>query len=84
MQDPLNLPHGGQLVCLFATPERILELEAESRGWPSWGLDSRQRRDRQLLTTGGVSRLHNLMSRADCENTSQRTSRLPEAVRESR
>jgi ATP sulfurylase len=84
MQDPLNQSHGGQLIYLFATPDRIFELEAESLGWPSWGPDSSQLFDLELLTTGDVSRLRGAMSRADYENPNQRTFRLPEDVRGSR
>jgi sulfate adenylyltransferase len=70
MQDHLNPPHGGELVNLLATPERVFELQAESRDWPSWDLTARQLCDLELLMTGGFSPLRGFMSRADYESTS--------------
>jgi len=69
MQDHLNSPHGGLLVNLIATPERILELKAKSRDWPSWDLTARQLCDLELLLAGGFSPLRGFMSRADYEST---------------
>ncbi|HKS73459.1 MAG TPA: hypothetical protein VJQ82_09705, partial [Terriglobales bacterium] len=53
----LIAPHGGELVNLFAQPERNAELKAHSREWPSWDLTQRQICDLELLMTGGFSPL---------------------------
>ena len=67
MPDHLNPPHGGELVNLFAAPERVLELQADSRDWPSWDLTGRQLCDLELLLSGGFSPLRGFMSRPDYE-----------------
>lgn len=68
MQDHLNPPHGGELVNLLATPDRIFELQAASRDWPSWDLTPRQLCDVELLLNGGFSPLRGFMSRRDYES----------------
>ena len=60
-------PHGGDLVQLIAQPERIAELKAHSKEWPSWDLTGRQLCDLELLLTGGFSPLRGFMTRADYE-----------------
>jgi len=65
MPDHLNPPHGGELVNLFAAPERAVELQAASRDWPSWDLTGRQLCDLELLLSGGFSPLRGFMSRQD-------------------
>ncbi len=60
-------PHGGELVQLIAQPERIAELKAHSKEWPSWDLTGRQLCDLELLLTGGFSPLRGFMTRADYE-----------------
>ena len=60
-------PHGGELAELIAQPERINELKAHSREWPSWDLTSRQICDLELLMSGGFSPLRGFMTRADYE-----------------
>ncbi len=65
MPDHLNPPHGGELVNLFAAPERALELQSASRDWPSWDLTGRQLCDLELLLSGGFSPLRGFMSRQD-------------------
>jgi sulfate adenylyltransferase len=60
-------PHGGELVQLIAQPERITELKAHSKEWPSWDLTGRQLCDLELLITGGFSPLRGFMTRADYE-----------------
>ncbi|HEV2175718.1 MAG TPA: bifunctional sulfate adenylyltransferase/adenylylsulfate kinase [Terriglobia bacterium] len=68
MSDHLNPPHGGALVNLMAAPERVFELKAESKDWPSWDLSPRQLCDLELLLSGGFSPLRGFMSRADHES----------------
>jgi len=60
-------PHGGELVQLIAQPEKIAELKAHSKEWPSWDLTARQLCDLELLLTGGFSPLRGFMTRADYE-----------------
>ena len=67
MLNHLNLPYGGELTNLLATPERVSELQVESRDWPSWELTARQLCDLELLLNGGFSPLRGFMSRADYE-----------------
>jgi sulfate adenylyltransferase len=64
-------PHGGQLVNLIAQPNRIAELKANSREWPSWDLTARQICDLELLISGGFSPLTGFMNRADYEGVCQ-------------
>ncbi len=60
-------PHGGELADLIATPERIAELKAHSREWPSWDLTPRQICDLELLVSGGFSPLRGFMTQKDYE-----------------
>ena len=64
-------PHGGELVQLFASPERSLELKSHSREWPSWDLTARQLCDLELMLSGGFSPLRGFMTRADYEGVCQ-------------
>ena len=61
-------PHGGELVQLLAQPDRIAELKAHSKDWPSWDLSARQLCDLELLLSGGFSPLSGFMTRADFES----------------
>ena len=58
-------PHGGELIDLIAAPERVAELKAHSREWPSWDLTPRQVCDLELLVSGGFSPLQGFMTQAD-------------------
>ncbi len=60
-------PHGGELTDLIAAPERIAELKAHSREWPSWDLTPRQICDLELLMSGGFSPLRGFMTQPDYE-----------------
>lgn len=72
MRDHLNPPHAGELINLMAPRARISELQADSRGWPSWDLTPRQLCDLELLMNGGFSPLRGFMTRADYESTCDR------------
>jgi sulfate adenylyltransferase len=65
-------PHGGELIDLIAAPERISELKAHSREWPSWDLTARQLCDLELLISGGFSPLRGFMRRTDYEGVCQK------------
>ncbi|HXX27266.1 MAG TPA: bifunctional sulfate adenylyltransferase/adenylylsulfate kinase [Terriglobales bacterium] len=68
----LVAPHGGPLVNLMASPERIQELKAHSREWPSWNLTLRQMCDLELLLGGGFSPLTGFLNGKDYEGVCQR------------
>ncbi len=72
-------PHGGELVDLIASPERISELKSHSREWPSWDLTARQLCDLELLVSGGFSPLRGFMTQVDYESVCQ-TMRLASGV----
>ena len=57
---------------LVASPERVLELKAHSREWPSWNLSARQICDLELLLSGGFSPLTGFLNRNDYEGVCQR------------
>jgi sulfate adenylyltransferase len=67
----LTPPHGGELINLIARPERVAELKAHSKDWPSWDLTGRQLCDLELLVTGGFSPLGGFLARADYESVCQ-------------
>ena len=64
-------PHGGKLIDLIAKPERITELKAASREYPSWDLTARQLCDLELLLNGGFSPLRGFMTKSDYEGVCQ-------------
>ena len=61
-------PHGGELINLIAPAQKIADLKAHSKEWPSWDLTARQLSDQELLITGGFSPLQGFMTRADYES----------------
>jgi sulfate adenylyltransferase len=67
----LIAPHGGELINLIPSPDKIAELKARSKEWPSWDLTGRQLCDLELLITGGFSPLQGFMNRADYESVCQ-------------
>jgi sulfate adenylyltransferase len=71
-RDHLNPPYGGELVNLIATAGRLVEVQTESRRWPSWDLATRQLCDLELLLNGALSPLRSFMLRADYEGTCSR------------
>jgi sulfate adenylyltransferase len=71
METHLNAPHGGVLVDLMVGPDRLAEIQAKSRDWPSWDLTARQLCDLELLLSGGFSPLRGFMRRADYEGVCQ-------------
>ena len=68
MTDHLIPPHGGDLVDLMASEERLAEIQEQSRDWLSWDLTPRQICDLELLMTGGFSPLRGFMNRADFDS----------------
>lgn len=71
MPHRLIAPHGGELVNLLVSPEKVAELKAESRDWPAWDLSPRQLCDLELFLNGGFSPLRGFMKRADYESVCQ-------------
>ncbi len=67
MTDHLIAPHGGTLVDLLVSDDRVRELKEASRDWPSWDLTERQLCDLELLVNGGFSPLTGFMRRGDYE-----------------
>jgi sulfate adenylyltransferase len=67
MTSSLVPPHGGRLVDLMASAERVAELKAHIREMPSWALKPRQIADLELLLSGAFSPLRGFMRRADDE-----------------
>ncbi len=65
MAQHVTAPHGGTLVNLLASPERVKEMKAASRDWPSWDLTPRHICDLELLMNGGFSPLKGFMTRKD-------------------
>jgi len=85
MLDSRIEPHGGALVDLVASPERIAELRQASRDWPSWELDARHLCDLELLINGAFSPLRGFLGRRDyesvCDAMRPFSSRMPLTIR---
>ena len=65
MTSHLVPPHGGRLVDLMASPERIAELSAHVKEMASWSLTPPQLADLELLLSGAFSPLRGFMGSAD-------------------
>ncbi len=70
-------PHGGVLVNLLASPERVAQLQDQSREMTSITLSSRQLSDLELLLNGTYSPLTGFMSRTAYQSALE-TLRTPE------
>jgi sulfate adenylyltransferase len=65
MTSHLTPPHGGTLVNLMAGPERVTQLKAHSKQFPSWSLKPQQMADLEALLCGAFSPLAGFMGRRD-------------------
>ncbi len=72
MTSHLVPPHGGRLVDLMASPERVAELSAHAKEMASWSLTPRQLADLELLLSGAFSPLRGFMGSAEAESVRQR------------
>ncbi len=61
----LVAPHGGRLIDLMVSEDRVRELRQGSRDWPSLDLDRRQLCDLELLLNGGLSPLEGYLGARD-------------------
>ncbi|MEX0612401.1 MAG: hypothetical protein WD229_09795, partial [Pirellulales bacterium] len=68
MSSHLTAPHGGTLIDLTVSPDRVHDTKSQSRDWPSWDLTPRQLCDLELLCNGGFSPLTGFMGKADYES----------------
>ena len=68
MTDSLIAPHGGVLVDLQASPDRVAELKQQSRDWPSIDLTPKQLCDLEMVGNGGFSPLTGFLGRPDYES----------------
>lgn len=68
MTEHLIKPHGGELVDLSVSEDRLKAIREESRDWTSWDLTPRQICDLELLANGGFSPLDRFMGKADYES----------------
>ena len=65
MPQHLTEPHGGSLVNLMASEDRVGEMKTLSKTWRSWSLAGRQLCDLELLMSGGFSPLRGFMTEDD-------------------
>ncbi|MDX1503487.1 MAG: bifunctional sulfate adenylyltransferase/adenylylsulfate kinase, partial [Thermoanaerobaculia bacterium] len=71
--------HGGELVRLMASPERVEEIRSASRDWASWTLTPRQLCDLELLLNGAFSPLTGFQGREAFDSVCA-TRRLPDGT----
>jgi len=64
----LIAPYRGDLVNPQAADDRVAELRAASRDWPSWDLTPHQAADLELLMNGGLSPLSGFMTQSEVES----------------
>jgi sulfate adenylyltransferase len=79
MPSSLIEPHGGVLVDLLVSPQRVAALKSESKEWPSYDLAPRHLCDVELLINGAFSPLTGFMKRAEYESCRD-TMRLPDGT----
>ncbi|MCF6318903.1 MAG: bifunctional sulfate adenylyltransferase/adenylylsulfate kinase, partial [Proteobacteria bacterium] len=64
----LNTPHGGTLINLIPSQEKINLLKQQTLQLPSWDLTARQLCDLELLLNGGFSPLKGFMNKSDYQS----------------
>jgi sulfate adenylyltransferase len=67
----LNTPHGGELINLIPSKEKINTLKQQTLQMKSWDLTERQVCDLELLINGGFSPLTGFMNKTDYDSVLQ-------------
>ncbi|HEX9189500.1 MAG TPA: adenylyltransferase, partial [Vicinamibacteria bacterium] len=68
MTSHLVPPHGGRLVDLMASPDRVAELTEHAKDMPSWSLTPRQLAYLELLLSGAFSPLRGFLGKDEAES----------------